>query len=303
MRPPIGVTLPVASFAGGLPEGISSQDAAAHAEQVGLDSVWVGDHLMTGSPSLDGPLLLAAAAAATSRVRIGLGVFVPALRPLAWAAKQVATLQRVSSSRLLLGVGSGGPWPAEWEIVGIPYWERGRRTDTALELLPALLRGDAVALPDVPGWRPEASLSPAVPFPPLWIGGTSAAARRRSVAHQATWFPSMLTPTDLAGGVADLGDRAASAGAPTPAVAVGLFGSIGPGGPAKEELATGLVSRYGLPPEQANEIVLTGDASAVADRLNAFTEVGASHLVLGLIDQRWEHQLDVLAEATRSLDP
>lgn len=81
--------------------GIASH--ARHAEDVGLESVWVGDHLIPLSPVLESTLVLATAAAATERVEIGFGVLILALRPVTWAAKQVATLQHLSGDRVLLG--------------------------------------------------------------------------------------------------------------------------------------------------------------------------------------------------------
>ncbi|GAA2210319.1 hypothetical protein GCM10009850_057780 [Nonomuraea monospora] len=147
----IGVILP--GIAVQRRDGLTPAQAAAHAEAAGLDGVWHGDHLAVGGPVLDAPIVLATAAAATSRVRIGTSVFIPAIRPLAWAAKQVATLQYVSGERLVLGVGSGGG-PAQWAAAGVPYEERGRRTDAALELLPRLLAGEAVVLPDTAVQQP-----------------------------------------------------------------------------------------------------------------------------------------------------
>lgn len=65
------------------------REAARWAEELGLDSTWVGDHLVTGRPVLESTVTLATAAAVTDRVTVGLSVFVPAMRPL---AKQLATL-------------------------------------------------------------------------------------------------------------------------------------------------------------------------------------------------------------------
>ena len=98
------------------------------AEQVGLDGVWVGDRLAVGELSvLDSALSLAAAAAVTSSIAIGYAVYVPSLRPLAWAAKQVATLQHIAGGRLQLGVAIGGGSDAEYLAAGF------RRSDRAGE--------------------------------------------------------------------------------------------------------------------------------------------------------------------------
>ncbi|GAA2804148.1 hypothetical protein GCM10020219_089710 [Nonomuraea dietziae] len=114
----IGVVLP--GIAVQRRDGIDLRAAALHAENAGLDGVWHGDHLAVGGPTLDAPIALAIAAAATTRIRIGTSVFVPAIRPVVWAAKQIATLQYVSGGRLVLGVGSGGGRPRSGPQRGCP---------------------------------------------------------------------------------------------------------------------------------------------------------------------------------------
>ena len=119
---------------------------ARHAEQADLDGIFTGDHLAAAAPRLDASIVLAIAASATSRVKIGFGVMVLALRGPAWAAKQVATLQALSGGRVILGVGAGGGMhgTAAWDAVGIPSSERGRATDAGLEVLPGLVTGAPV---------------------------------------------------------------------------------------------------------------------------------------------------------------
>src|SRR5689334_9434352 len=158
-------------------------------------------------PSLDCAVALSAAAAGTSRIRIGASVFIPAVRPLAWAAKQIASLQHVSGNRLILGVGSGGG-EAQWAAAGVPYAERGRRTDTAVRLLPPLLNGEEVELPDEPG-RPRIRLAPAAPMPPLWIGNVSATVLKRAARYGDGWFPSLIPPSGVAAGLRRLTELAA----------------------------------------------------------------------------------------------
>src|ERR1700761_7827691 len=115
--------------------------AARLAEESGLDGVWAGDHLWCPAPILDATSALAAAAAVTERVSIGTSVLLLGMRPLAWSAKQVATLQALSGNRLKLGVGIGGEFPVEYAAAEVPVKERGRRLDAALDVLPGLLSG------------------------------------------------------------------------------------------------------------------------------------------------------------------
>jgi alkanesulfonate monooxygenase SsuD/methylene tetrahydromethanopterin reductase-like flavin-dependent oxidoreductase (luciferase family) len=118
---------------------------ARHAEDAGLDGVFVGDHLTPAVPVPDSTLALAAAAAVTSRVRLGFGVMVLGLRHPAWAARQVATLQQLSGNRVILGVGLGGSahGAAAWQAVGVPHQERGAdRRGACRPAQPDLRRAD-----------------------------------------------------------------------------------------------------------------------------------------------------------------
>jgi len=142
---------------------------ARHAEDAGLDGVFVGDHLTPAVPVTDSSLALAVAAAATSRIRLGFGVMVLGLRHPAWAARQLATLQQLSGNRVILGVGLGGAVHglAAWQAVGVPFQERGARTDAALEVLRPLISGEPTVLPN----GAELTLAPGAPctgLPPRW---------------------------------------------------------------------------------------------------------------------------------------
>ncbi|MBC6468989.1 LLM class flavin-dependent oxidoreductase [Actinomadura alba] len=294
----IGVILP--SIGMQRAQGLDLPTAARHAEDAGLDGVWHGDHLATGTPSLDCAVALAAAAAATERIGIGASVFIPAIRPLVWAAKQIASLQHVSGGRLILGVGSGGG-PAQWAAAGVPYDRRGTRTETALELLPALLAGDRVRLPDEPG-RPEVELAPAVAPPPIWVGNASSVAIRRAARLGDAWFPSLVPPAEIAAGAERLAGLAAEHGRPVPVIATGVAGALGsrPGVPTREQIATGISGAYGRPIEEVMSLPITGDPHEAAERLAAYRDAGARHIVMGISGGDWRHQCDLLAE-TRSL--
>ncbi|MEV0308971.1 LLM class flavin-dependent oxidoreductase [Nonomuraea fuscirosea] len=280
-------------------DGLTLWEAARHLEQAGLDGAWHGDHLAVGGPTLDAPVALATAAAATTRITIGASVFVPAIRPLAWAAKQIASLQYVSAGRLVLGVGSGGG-PEQWAAAGVPYGERGPRTEAALELLPDLLTGKPTHL--TPEHGPVVELAPAVEPPPVWVGNASSVAIRRAARLGDGWFPSLISPEEVATGRARLAELASGHGRRTPVIAIGGTSALGAGDglPTREEIAAGISGGYGRPLDEVLDIPLTGSPEQAAERLAEYREAGASHAVIGIAGGDWRTQVDALAQ-TRAL--
>src|SRR5687768_13596183 len=132
-RPAIGVFLPSLTHRDA--EVADPIAAAQYAEGLGFESAWVVDQLVagTGHAILESGMVLAAAAARTNRILLGYGVLIVPLREPAWVAKQVATLQRLSGHRVILGVGVGSDRHAKsWEAIGLARTERGQRLDAAL---------------------------------------------------------------------------------------------------------------------------------------------------------------------------
>ena len=146
----IGVMLPTSTPDPAVPILGDIKRAARSAEELGLDSVWSTDHLIASAPILDSTAVLGAAAGATERIRLGYGVLLLALRPVAWAAKQISTLQHVSGGRIEVGVGTGNPAHGDigWRAAGQPFADRGDRTDAFLRVLPGLIAGAPTVLPD-----------------------------------------------------------------------------------------------------------------------------------------------------------
>src|SRR6516165_7481782 len=124
--------------------------AALRAEELGLDDVWVSEHIIVPrasfprSPLFYDPVLsLTWAAAVTRRVRLGTSVLVLPMRHPLPLAKELATLQNFSDGRLVLGVGVG--WlEAEFAALGVPFRERGRRLDEGLAMMRAVWTQDPV---------------------------------------------------------------------------------------------------------------------------------------------------------------
>jgi probable F420-dependent oxidoreductase len=150
------------------------------AETLGFEAALTIDHLLTTPPAyactwLEPVALLAALAGVTERIRLGTLVLVLPLRNPAYLAKEWATLDLLSGGRTIFGVGVG--WAAaEFEVMGVPRAERGRRTDEGLELITALWTRDRVSYEGRYCRAQDLTIEPKPaqqPRPPIWIGGGS----------------------------------------------------------------------------------------------------------------------------------
>src|SRR6516164_1678100 len=193
MAPRIGYLLPTRErVMEGRPQTGQLLDLAARAEQLGLDSVWVGDSLLA-RPRHDPLTLLAAVAARTQRVQLGTAVFLPALRNPVVLAHQLATLDQISEGRLVLGAGIASALPnvrAEFVAASVPFEGRVGRMMEGLRLARALWTGKPV---DWDGrWRVEAGVLGPTPYraggPPIWLAGSVRPAFERAARHFDGWF-------------------------------------------------------------------------------------------------------------------
>ncbi len=126
----IGVIMPTSTPDPAQPILGDVRASARLAEDLELESVCSTDHLVASAPMLDSTVVLATAAAVTDRIAIGFGVMLLALRPVAWAAKQISTLQYVSGNRIVPGVGTGNPAHGD-AANAFPRLSRGRRPRSA----------------------------------------------------------------------------------------------------------------------------------------------------------------------------
>ena len=151
---------------------------AERAEALGLDSLWVIDHLFRVAPSyrvtwLEPLTVLTAVAARTRRISLGTAILVLPLRDPVILAKQVASLDVLTGGRIVLGVGTG--WSEqEFAACGIPYAERGRRAEEIIELLKRLWTEERVTFEGRHYRVRDIRIEPRPvqrPHPPIWIGG------------------------------------------------------------------------------------------------------------------------------------
>lgn len=300
--PAIGAFLPTMTEPGERPGDVGA--AARHAEDLGLESVWVVDQLVagTGAPFVDSVVALAAAAATTERIRLGFGVAILPLRPTVWLAKQVASLQVVSNGRILLGIGAGGDrHDRSWAAAGVERRRRGRMTDDAIATLPELIAGTPSALPDVAG-NPTVTLAPGATPPPVLVGGMSEAAMARAATLGADWFVMPLPPAAIAGARDRMAEVAAAHGRAAPGITAGMLAAVD-GDPAlgdDDEIARRLTNPdgvFGMPGEAVAEMLVRGGPEAVAERLAALGGAGVDRVVLSSAAGNWHRQVELLAEA------
>ena len=269
-----------------LGEPFAVAQAAQLAEQSGYSSIWVGDHLKCPAPVLDAPACLAVAAAVTTRAQLGFSVMLLGLRPLAWAAKQVATLQHLSGNRLRLGVGVGGEFPPEFAATGVPLAGRGARTDEALEVLLRLLSGERVTAEGEYGSLQDLYLDPPAvqrPRPPLWVGGRKTPAMRRAGRFADVWMPYMVSPESFARSLAQARVFAAQAQRPETSLtgAVFIWGSVDadPARARREAVeSVSAVYRQDFEP-LADRYLLHGDPDMVVARLAEYQAAGADTVI------------------------
>src|SRR5499426_2925035 len=184
-------------------------------EAVGYDSVWTGDHMSFHNPIHESITLLASYAPITTRIKLGVGVYLLALRSPAVAAKQAATLDVLSGGRLIFGVGVGGENPKEFEVCGVPHKERGARVSEHIDVVRALWRDTPASFDGRFTRFEKVSIDPKPvqqPGPPIWIGGRSEAALRRAARQGDGWFSYVIHAERYRQGVARIGEEAARAG-------------------------------------------------------------------------------------------
>lgn len=139
-------------------------------------------------------------AAITERTRLLSHVFVPAYRHPLVTAKAFATLDELSGGRVILGIGAGHV-EAEFDVLGIPFAERGRLTDEAIDGVRAAWSAEF-------GWDGfgQRPLPTQPGGPPIWVGGSSPAALRRAATKGDGWLPQGTTKQEMPGAIARIAE-------------------------------------------------------------------------------------------------
>lgn len=278
-------------------------DLAVRAEDLGFDSVWLGDHLQFHAPVLESACTMAAIAARTERVRLGFGVMLMALRAPAWIAKQVATIDAFAPGRVVLGAGVGGENPAEFLAAGVEHRQRGRRVDRAIDVVTRLLSGEAIDEPDHPFPVTCRALEPApARVPPIVVGGRSDKALERVARVADGWLAVWRSPAEIQEAGARLAELAEGFGRPAPATNVLVFCHVDEdrsrASSAAEEFMAG---QYSMPLERVERHTAMGGHDEVVAHLQALIDVGVTGLVIVPAGRDAAEQLDRMAAVREDL--
>lgn len=190
---------------------------AQTAEKIGIHSAWASDHVCwpaqfeskypyssdgsfpapSGLGWLDPIGTLLFVAGCTEQIRLGFTVLILPYRQPVATAKQLATIDVVSEGRLILGVGVG--WMREEaQVLGMPWDNRGRRSDEQLEIFEALFQEETPSYDGTYYSFPQVRFEPKpIQQPlPVWVGGNSPAAFRRT-ARFGHAFHAAFEPLDV----------------------------------------------------------------------------------------------------------
>jgi probable F420-dependent oxidoreductase len=274
---------------------------ALQAEEAGLDSIWVYDHLLyrfeedTTFGVWEGWSILAALAEATERVELGTLVMAALWRNPALLAKMAATVDEISNGRLILGLGTGYHRP-EFDAFGYPYDNRVSRFEEAMEIITSLCREGKVDFHGEYVSAPDCEIRPRGPRPgrpPILVASQGPRMLRLTAQYADAWNTAWFGPVkgiakrraELEAACAEMGRDPSSID-----ITVGVNVAYPRPGTAEEEP---------IDPERA----LTGTADEVAAGLIAYRDAGVSHVICGaLAESTYEyasHVLTHLAEAVK----
>ncbi len=297
----VGVQLPEVEYVAGWPE---QRAMALAAEEIGLDSVWVGDHLLyrgDGGPER-GPWeawsTLAALAAVTERVELGPLVAAASFHNPAILAKKAATIDEISRGRLILGLGAG--WnEAEYRAYGFPFDHRVSRFEEAFTIIRGLLRDGRVDFAGTYHRAENCVLLPRGPRaagPPLMVGSMGGRMLAITLPHVDawnawfTWFGNTVDGYRELRGRIDAACRAVGRDPASVERTVALFVAF-----------KGAQGRWLGDLARPDTAAIAGDPATLAAALRGFAAEGVAHVQL-VLDPITEATIRALAPALRLLD-
>jgi probable F420-dependent oxidoreductase len=311
---------------------------AREAESQGYHSVWVHDHLTwtdeihrthisAGSEEAlqadqkpdfyEAMTTLSYLAGIVNSVRLGIACLVVPTRNPIYAAKQVANLDVLTAGKLDFGVGIGGPSTIisrEYEVLGVQKSLRGKIADDYIKAMksiwttnPSSYNGRFISFKDA-----EVMPKPCQkPHPPIWIGGWTEPAMKRTALLGDIWLPAWLTPKDIGTRYEMLKEMARQFGRPPGAVQLGfeVYACIDENSQKAKRDAIGTLrasrSTYEreMTLEELEDVSLVGSPEEVSEKVKAYIMSGVLHFEIKFIYRTIDHLLEMMKLFSRAVLP
>lgn len=258
---------------------------AKTADRLGFFYVGVCDHVAIprsladamGTVWYDTMATLGFIAAATEHTRLLTHVSVLPYRHPLMTANAIATVDKLSGGRAILGVGAGHV-EAEFEAFGVPFAERGKILDECIDVVDLALREQFTSWHGKYFNYDDLAVDPRpvqTPRPPIWVGGWKGPALRRVAERGDGWLPQGGGRDNMRAAIAEITTmREAAGGEPL-------------------ELGTLTEPLYlGDPDFDTGKRTMTGSADAIAESLREYVDMGCSHLQVRFRNRSLSELLD-----------
>ena len=295
----------------GMPPAETIARVAERAEDWGLDSFWLSDHLLAPSPELDVVATLSLLASRTSHMKLGPSVLLLNLRHPLMVAKSFASLDYLSNGRMVMAVGTGANL-ADYAACGIPLEGRGKRLDEGIEVLRTVWRDrvasyhgrffnfDNVTIEP----RPAARTNNDFGTMDIWVGGRSDAALKRAARLADGFFASFQTPDEFGVSMAKIREFAAGYGRANAHIESGLIllCRISTSRERALEEMRPMLTAMGRGAEAYLERTVYGSPDDVIARLSEYVAKGLDKFVLWPIAEpdAWPKQIELVGREIAS---
>jgi len=282
-------------------------DLVDNLEALDVDSLWVSDRLVSSGLILEPITFLSFVAGRLRKMKLGTSTLVLPTRNPVVLAKELATLDFLSKGRLFPAIGLGGDESKDLQAIGVNKKERAGRTDEMIVLMRRLWSEESVTFNGKFFSVEDATVMPR-PWQknglPIWIGGRSEAALRRTGRLGDGWLVSSVSPAEVEAGIKAIRAYAAEAGRQIPEDHYGVLIPFYFAANADKGLEIGGCSirpRVDMP---IAEFTAFGSPDQVHAKVQAYIAAGATKFIMrpcGPFDG-WREQIEILAkEVIRSL--
>jgi len=268
-------------------------------ESLDVDSLWVSDRLVSAALTLEPITFLSFIAGRLRNMKLGTSTLVLPTRNPIVLAKELATLDFLSRGRLFPAIGLGGEESKDLHAVGISKKDRAGRADEMIVLLRRLWTEDKVTFSGKYFTVEGVTIMPR-PWQkdgiPIWIGGRSDAALRRTGRLGDGWLVSSVSPSEVDGGIRAIRRYAADAGRQVPEDHYGVLIPFCFAGSSDQAFGIAGRSIRPRPDMPTAEFTAFGNADQVRAKVRAYIAVGATKFVMRPCGpfEGWRKQIEIL---------